>query len=135
MRRMHQNSFLKDATASLVLEGHPIFWHLARSLHARLHSTVRHGHAVRVHLLMCKGSLVGILHAREELADALRVTDVTVLVRNEYITQLSNLLVQCRHLRIQRVILSRIHFHFGLKVGKPLLLTLTTLEGGDSVNC
>ena len=89
---------------------------LTGPLHTSLHTTIGHCHAIGVHLLMSKGS-VRILHASQELPDPLSMTHRAILVLNEQVSEVSNLVVERGDLRVERIILSRVHFDLGLQVG------------------
>lgn len=92
---------------------------------------VRHGpaHAVGVHLRVLVGLHDG-LHVSP--LQTLLLGDGTVLVGEQKRLEIDNLLAELRNLRCEGIILTAKHFHLGLQVGKPLLLTLTTFQGGDT---
>jgi len=103
-----------------------------RPLHARLHRcAIGHWHSVWIHMLTGKSG--GILYATQELANALGVANRTVFVAHQQGPKVANLFVELSNLIVEAVVLCRIHFHFGLKVGEPLLLSLSTFECGHTV--
>jgi len=83
---------------------------------------------------MLVGESIRILHATQELPNALSVTDGAVLMTHEKGTQVTDFLVELGNLGVEAVVLGRVHFHLGLKVGQPLFLALATFQGGNSIS-
>ena len=77
--------------------------------------------------------LIRILHATQELSNALSVAHGTILVTHEKGAKTSDFVMQLTNLLVERLILGRVHFNLGLKVGKPLLLSLSTFESGNTM--
>lgn len=65
-------------------------------------------------------------------ADSLSLRDRAIFVREEQSLQIYNLLTQLSYLCTKGIILATEYFNFSLKVGKPLLLALSTFQGGDT---
>lgn len=76
--------------------------------------------------------LIRILDAVQELSDALSMTHGTILVAHEESAETSNFIMQLADLLVEGLILSGVHLDLGLEVGEPLLLPLTTFEGGHT---
>lgn len=66
---------------------------LSRSLHTGLHAAIRHGHTIGVHLLVSESG-IGILHAGEELTDALSMTDRAILMLDEEVSKITDFIVE-----------------------------------------
>lgn len=60
------------------------------------------------------------------------LSDGAVLVGEQQCLQVNHLFAKLTDLRGKGVVLVTINLNFVLKVGKPLLLSLATLEGGNS---
>jgi hypothetical protein len=112
------------------------FWlycqRLLSSLHVglRWHSLhMRHLHAIGVAELMRLAS--NVLHCHT--ADALCLRDGAIFVGKEQSLETHYLLTQLSDCSRQCVVLGTKDLDFLLKVGQPLLLALTTLEGSNSV--
>jgi hypothetical protein len=52
---------------------------------------------------------------------------------HEQRTEVPDFIMKLGHLCVEAVILGRVHFHFGLEVSQPLLLSLATLQSGNTM--
>ncbi len=80
---------------------------------------------------MLVGKSIGVLHATQELPNALSVTDRAVFVTHGKRAQVTDLFVELGNLGAEAVILGRVHFDLGLKISQPLFLALATFQGGN----
>lgn len=63
---------------------------------------------------MLVGESIRILHAIQELANALCMSHRAVFVTHEQSSQVAKLVVKLSDLTVETVILGRVHFHLGL---------------------
>lgn len=107
---------------------------VSSSLHSRLHrGAVWHAHAVRIDVLSTK--CIRILHAVQELSNALSMADWTIFVAKKKGAKTPNLIMKLCHLGGETVVFGRVHFHLGLEVSQPLLLSLSTFQSGHPECC
>ena len=66
---------------------------------------------------MSIGKAIGVLHSIQKLTDALGVTDWAVFVTHEQGSKVPNLIMKLGDLLVEGLILCRVHFYLGLKVG------------------
>lgn len=103
-------------------------WLLHAHAHRR-HSIRRHAHSIRMAVVVEVAD--EICHGHP--ADTLRLRHRAVLVCEKHRLEVDNLLTELRDLSRESIVLCAEKLHLRLQVGKPLLLSLTTLEGSNSV--
>lgn len=86
-------------------------------------------HGVGIHLRVCVG-----LHTRRRVSSlkTLLLGDRAVLVCEQESLEIHDFFSELRNLACQSIVFTTEHFDFGLEVGKPLLLTLTTFQSGNT---
>jgi hypothetical protein len=64
-------------------------------------------------------------------SEALLLRDRTILVSQQQGLEIDNLIAQLSHLLVETVILGSIYLNLLLQIGKPLLLSLPTLQSSN----